>query len=129
MDTINELETRPPGYDPEDPYQDRDLSNLPDWWQNAVVHFEKHDLRPYRPPRFEDGELKHEIINPIEDELDVAIGCIYFPRYNDENWIVLLDGKKICEIGHRREPAGYSVFELTSSEFEQVVYDEVERPD
>lgn len=114
---IARLGARSPGEDDSDPYEDVDISDLPEWWRRAIETFREHDLRPYRPPRFEDGTLKHEVIDQVEAELDVDIRLACFNARHGDDWTVYVNGEQIGEIGHRRSPDGYSVFEIGSDEF------------
>ena len=38
-DGVDALRDREPGEDPDDPYADVDLDELPDWWREAVQEF------------------------------------------------------------------------------------------
>lgn len=123
---IQELRGRSPGVDAEDPYEDVDLTDLPNWWQDAVREFERHGLRPYRPPRFADGELKHEVVSEIERELAVTVDFVgYEARYGND-WTVLVDREPIGNISRRRDTAGYTVFEMDSERFADWVRAEVQ---
>ena len=109
----------------EDPYADVDVESLPDWWREAIEEFEAHDLRPYRPPRFADGALLHEVVEPLETELDVDIDFIGVNVTAGDDWTVRVDGEPICDIGRRRTAEAYTQFELTSEAFEAMVREAV----
>jgi hypothetical protein len=120
---ISELASRPAGYDSEDPYGDVDLDELPRWWRETVEEFREYGLRPYRPPRFADGALKHEVVDDIERDLDVDVG---FVKYSDsDDWTVLLDGAPVDEIGHHRATEGFSVFEMDGDSFTTFIEERV----
>ena len=118
MDSIEALRSRSPGDDPEDPYADVDLSALPAWWRRAIEEFEAHDLRPYRPPRFADGTLAHEVIAPLEAEFEVEIDFASVETDFREAWSVRVDGQPIAAVGRRRSPEGYTVYETDPEDFE-----------
>lgn len=120
-DGIHSLASRDPGEDPADPYADTDLASLPDWWREAVERFRSHGLRPYRPPRFADGVLKHEIIEALEEDLGAEITFRCFDADRTDEWEVRIDGEPVTTVGHHRSSAGYSVFEIDSDDFVKTI--------
>lgn len=118
---VESLRDRPPGMDVEDPYENVDIETLPEWWQESIRTFEEYDLRPYRPPRFEDGTLKYDIVSELETELSVTIDILGFDVTYGDDWTVLVDGEPVTDIGRRRSAEGYTVFEVSSDEFEAIV--------
>ena len=122
---VEALVARGPGEDPEDPYADVDVSQLPDWWQRAIEKFESHGLRPYRPPRFEDGSLKHEVVADLESRLGVTIKLLGLNVQYGDDWVVRVDGESVSRVPRRRDPAGYTVFEVESDEFVELIEDYV----
>lgn len=123
---VADLRSRSPGDDPADPYEDVDVSVLPAWWQRAIEEFDHHDLRPYRPPRFADGTLKHEVVGALEAEFGVEITVRGMDATKGDDWTVYVDGEPAGAVGHRRSAAGYSVFEVESRAFERLVREAVE---
>lgn len=119
--SIAALESRPPGFSPHDPYEAVDISELPDWWRDAIEEYEAHDLRPYQPPRFEDGTLKHEVVSTLEAEHGVSITFLGFNVEYREDWSVRIDGEDVGTIGRHRSARGYSVFEMETDEFAEFV--------
>lgn len=119
--TVSSLRSRSPGETPHDPYGDVDVSELPAWWQAAIREYEAFGLRPYQPPRFEDGTLKHTVVSALEDELDVSIVLLGWNVEYEDDWSVYVDGEPIGDIGRRRSPDGYTVFEMTADEFVEFV--------
>lgn len=115
------LQSRPPGHDPEDPYKDIDISALPDWWQRAIREFEAHGLRPFRPSRFEDGTFTYEVVDRIEEELDIAVQIVGVDAKHGDDWTLFVDNEPVDSIPRRRSRNGYTVFELSSDEFESLV--------
>lgn len=114
---ITGLRTRSAGEDTGDPYEDVNLETLPDWWRNAIEEFEEHGLRPFRPPRFEDGALKHEVIESLETQYGVSIDFVGENVNYGDDWTVLADNTRLGTLPRRRDPAGYTVFEIDSDEF------------
>lgn len=118
---IEQLRSRAPGADPDDPYQDVDIDTLPEWWQRAIEEFEAHGLRPYRPPRFDDGTLVHEAIATLERELGIDIRFGSVDTDYRERWTVRVDGDPVGTIGRHRSSEGYTVYELERAEFESLI--------
>lgn len=115
----------PAGYDENDPYADEDISDYPDWWRRNIEQFREHGMRPYRPPRFTDEKYTPEVIARLEAEFDVDVQFRALePRVGDD-WSVVVDGEEVGAVGRRRSGDGYTVYELTSTEFEQMVEDAV----
>lgn len=123
---VADLGSRSPGEDPADPYEDVDVSELPAWWRRSIEEFKRHGLRPYRPPRFEDGTLKHELVATLEAELGVEVTVRGVNATRGDDWTVYVDGEPAETVGHRRSAAGYSVFELESEAFERLVREAVQ---
>ena len=111
----------PPGYDEEDPYAGEDLSTYPDWWRRNIEEFREYDLRPYRPPRFEDQEYTPEIISQLEDELDVQIRLRGVDTEYEDDWEIWIDDTHVETIGRRREGGGFTIYEIDSDRFEDLV--------
>jgi len=124
--SIEQLQSRAPGTDPEDPYKDVDIGTLPEWWQRAIEEFEAHDLRPYRPPRFDDGTLVHEVVAGLEREagIDIRFGSV--DTDYRERWTVRVDGDPVGTIGRHRSSEGYTVYELDRAEFESLIRGTIE---
>lgn len=127
--SVAALRDRDPGEDEEDPYADVDVSALPEWWQRAIREFEAHGLRPYRPPRFEDGTPKHEVVAGLETDLGVEVAVRGVDATHGDDWTVFVDGEPAGTVGRHRSPEGYSVFETTSDAFERLVRSAVEPDD
>jgi hypothetical protein len=125
---VSDLRTREPGESHVDPYEDTDVEDLPDWWAAAVEEHEEHDLRPYQPPRFEDGELKYEIVKELEEAYGISITFKGVGVTYGDDWTILVDGEEVSEIERRRDVAGYSVFEVESDEFIALIEDHLEGP-
>lgn len=125
---IDRLETNDPGTDPEDPYADVDLADLPAWWRRAVREFDDHGLRPYRPPRFVDGTPTHEVVPDLEADLGVDVAFRSVGGDHD-TWGVYVDGARVRGIGRHRSPSGYTVYEVTAEEFERSIREYVESAD
>lgn len=122
---IRRLAGRSPGEDAQDPYTDVDVDSLPDWWIDAIEEFEAHGLRPYRPPRFEDGTLKYRVISRLEGELGVSIRILGHDITVEDDWQVEVDDRRVGKISRHRSPDGYTVFEMDADEFEVWVRQEV----
>lgn len=119
-DAIERLRTRDPGEDT-DPYADVNVSELPDWWRKAKEEFEAYGLRPYRPPRFEDGTLKYEIVDELEAELGVEISFTCIESTAAEEWEIRVENEIVGHVGRFRSPEGYTVYEIDSDEFVDLI--------
>lgn len=115
------LEARQPGEDPENPYEDVDIETLPDWWREGVELHREYDLRPYRPPRFTDGAFTQTVVVSLETELGVDIRLSGLDTQRGADWTLLVDGRSVATLPRQRSPNGYTVYGLTSAEFEQLV--------
>ena len=113
---VEAIAHRNPGGD-DDPYDDIDVSSLPDWWADAVKEFESRNLRAYRPPRFADGTLKRTVVETLETKLGVSIRFVGRNTSYRDDWEVQIDGEKVMTIGRHRSPDGYTVFEMEPDEF------------
>jgi len=118
---IERLRSRTPGVDPEDPYRDTEIDSLPEWWQRAIREFENHELRPYRPPRFEDNTLVHDAVDGLEQELEVDIRFASIDTDYRSEWSILLDGRSVGTVGRHRSSEGYTVYEIEGAEFGSLV--------
>lgn len=120
---VESLRSRPPGHEIGDPYEDVDISALPEWWEDAIRQFEAHGLRPFRPSRFEDGELTHDVVDRIETEFDVTVRIVGVDAEYGDDWTVFVDGEPVGSVARRRSRNGYTVFEVSSDEFASLVRD------
>jgi len=111
------------------PYADVDLAALPSWWRNAVEHFEDRGIGPYRPPRFEDGTLKPELVRELEVTLEISIRFRCKNATVGDDWTVLVDGESAGTIGRHRSRDRYTVFEMTGSEFADWMHSVVDARD
>lgn len=111
----------PPGYDEDDPYEDDDLSDYPDWWRGNIELFRSHGMRPYRPPRFSDGAVTAMVIGNLEAALDVVIELRAIDPQTGGDWKLWVDGDPVTTIERTRTQGGYSRYELTTEEFEALV--------
>lgn len=124
--TVAELRFQPAEHELADVYSDIEIENLPEWWQRAILEYEEHELRPYQPPRFSDEILKYKVVNPLEEEHGVTIRfCKLHGSYGDD-WTVEIDGEPIGEIGRHRNPNGYTVYEMSSDDFESWIRSHLE---
>lgn len=102
----------------EDPYEDINLDDLPDWWREAVEEFRKYGLRPFQPARFEDSTLKFEVVSELERDLGVDMRFVGVDARYGDDWIVKVDGDAVGTVPRRRDADGYTVFEMTADEFQ-----------
>lgn len=97
----------------------------PEWWRKNIEEFRDHSMRPYRPPRFSDGELVPPLIAELEDELDVRIVFRTVNPKGDDDWDIVVDGSQVTSIERHREGGGYSQYFIESRKFEELVRDAV----
>jgi hypothetical protein len=125
-DRVERLRARDPAESDANPYEDVDFSKLPSWWQRAIEEFEEAGLRPYRPPRFADGEYKHEVVEELEGAHGVDIEFVGIGVNYGDDWRIRVDGNVVAPVGHRRSTDGYSVFEISSDDFRSLIRNHVE---
>ena len=123
--SVEQLRSRDPGADPEDPYKGINLDTLPEWWRRAIEEFEAHDLRPYRPPRFGDGTLVHEVTTPLEREFGITIRFGSVDTDYRNQWTIRVDEEPVGTVGRHRSSDGYTVYEITCDEFESLIRDAI----
>lgn len=116
----------PPGFDGEEPYEDEYLEAYPDWWRRNITEFRRHGMREYRPPRFCDAELTTEVIADLERELSVRVRLRSVNPQDGNNWELLVDGVRVTTVGRHREAKGFTVYEINSDEFVELVRSSVE---
>lgn len=116
----------PPGYDEEDPYEGEDLSTYPEWWRRNIEEFRAHGMRPYRPPRFTDGEYTPPVLAGLEEEFDVEIQFRSLNPQDGGRWELVVDGETVLTVDRHREGEGYSLYQITSDEVDDRVRAAVE---
>lgn len=116
----------PAGYDGESPYEDEEISNYPDWWRKNIENFREHGMRPYRPPRFLDGEFVPPFIADLEDQKQVKIFIRSINPAVGDDWTLIIDNQEVATIGRHRSGNGYTVYELSSTEFESLIRTAIE---
>jgi hypothetical protein len=114
------------GYDDENPYEGEDISTYPTWWHENIKEFRRYEMRPYRPPRFSDGELVPPVMTELQEELGVEIRLRATDPAVGENWELHVDGTKITEVGRSREGEGFTEYSMDSETFEITVRSAVE---
>lgn len=98
-----------------------DNSSRPHWWQSNEQIKEEYDLPSYDPPRFQDGEYVHDVVNNLEEELDVRIRFVNSEPVENGLWQISIDGEPLEELGRYRDDQANSVFELDSETFRELV--------
>jgi hypothetical protein len=115
--SVSALTDQPPGDDPDNPYTDVDVSKLPSWWQEAINEFKTYNLRPYRPARFSDNILVYPLVIKLENEFNSQITIVGFNVTSGDEWTIQVDGEPIVNVEKLRDPAGYTIYELTAYDF------------
>lgn len=116
----------PAGYDEDDPYGDDDLSSYPEWWRENIELFRSHGMRPYRPPRFDDGTVVPTVIERLESAFDVDISIRTVEVDGRVVWAVIVDGESVAHAERERTTEGYTRYQMDSESFERVVREGVE---
>lgn len=124
-DDVEALRSRAPGEDDANPYADVDVSELPAWWRESIERFEEYGLRPYRPPRLADGELKHEVVADLEAEFGVEIRFVGIDATYGDDWTLFVDDEDAGPVARHRSTDGYTVFECTADELRERVRDAI----
>jgi len=105
----------------DDPYADVDVSSLPEWWQQKIEHFRDRGIDPFRPPRFVDGTVTHDVVDGLETELEIEISFRCKNGTVGDDWTVVVDGDPIGSIGRHRSRNRYTVYELSADEFRTLI--------
>ncbi len=111
----------PAGYDDADPYDDVNIDELPAWWRENIKEFRAYNMRPYRPPRLQDGTLLPEIIADCEADFGVTIRIRALGSAVDETWSIWVGGEQAGSITRYRDGDGATVYELDASSFKALV--------
>ena len=119
-EAIESFRDRKPGSE-KDPYENVDISTLPPWWQRGIHEHRTFGLRPYRPPRFSDGAVTVFLIDTLESELGVTIKLYGESVESSDAWTIEMEDEPVGTIDHFRDPEGYSVFNMTSEAFEELI--------
>lgn len=129
MTTSSRDSELPAGDAESDQYVDRDVDSLPDWWRRHLARFAAHDLRPYRPSRFADGELVPPVVRDLERTYGVTIAFSRRNPQTDAGIDVTVDREAVCRIERTRVPEGYTVYSITAPEFRRLIRAAVEPED
>lgn len=113
----------------ESPDEDVDESDLPDWWREAIEEFREHDLRPFQPPRFSDGELVFRTVDRLEADLGVTVDFVGVRVEHGDDWTVRVDGDAVGTVGRRRTSEAYTEFDVESDEFEAWLREQIRDDD
>lgn len=105
---------------------DNEDINIPDWWRQNCQEFREHELRPYRPPQFDDGVPTPERIQTLEAEMGVEIMIRSVNPQGEGDWELLVDGDIVTSLDRFRSRAGYTQYKLTSDQFESLVRNAVD---
>lgn len=119
--SVEDLRGRKPGEDVLNPYENVDIDELPDWWRDAVQEFSDKDLRAYRPAVFEDGAIKREVIDQLEEDHGVDIDIVGKNVREGDDWSIRVNRVECGSISYRRVPAGYTVYGMESKEFSEFI--------
>lgn len=119
----------PPGFDEENPYLDVDLAEYPDWWRRNILEFQSNGMRPYRPPRFTDGQLVPPIIKEMEEEVNVDIQLQAVDPGMEGKWDLIVDGRQATSIPRRRTGGGYTLYQLDAEEFVKIIRNAASKTD
>lgn len=111
----------PPGFDNSNPYSDIDTNKLPNWWKDNIDLFSNHGMRPYKPPRFNDSSLVPKVISNLEAKYNIIIHLRSKAQRLEKNWIITVNHKDVARVSRHRDGSGYSVYDISSLEFEGVI--------
>lgn len=100
---------------------DEAAETYPGWWRRNVEEFRDHDLPPYRPPRFVDGQLVVPLVEELERELDVSIRLRVVDPQEGNAWQMLVDGEPTGTVERQRHSEGYPLVRLSSEEFSALI--------
>ncbi|WP_155828821.1 hypothetical protein [Halalkalicoccus jeotgali] len=93
----------------------------PDWWITNQKIRDELNLPEYDAPKFVDGRYTHTVITRLEQEHGCTISLIGIDTRYGDDWEVRVDGSTVGRIGRYRNEKGNTVYEMTSSEFCQLI--------
>jgi len=102
------------------PTTERTSPSIPDGG-SGTSKFRSHEFRPYRPPRFADGEFTPTVINALKADWGVEIQFRTINPNEGSDWGVLVGGERIETIERSRSGEGYVEYHITGEEFEDLV--------
>ena len=117
----------PAGYDEDDPYEGENLETYPRWWRENIKEFQEHNMRPYRPPQFKDGSIVPTLVKELQAKLEVGIR---FQNTNPDtnadphqkhDWKLIIDGEAVSTVPRYRAAEGYSVYDIDSATFKEII--------
>lgn len=116
-----------PERDGDDPYEDTDMDDLPEWWRRNIDTFRKHGMRPYRPPVFHNGDSLPSVVNSLEQELGISITVSkHVTEGTSDSWRISVDGEVVGSAVRTRDDSGQSVYSIDSDEFESIIRQAIE---
>lgn len=118
----------PPGYDRDDPYEDEQIEDYPGWWRESIELFRNHGMRPYRPPQLADGETLPSVRSALEREHGVRIRIRAVVPKEDDDWEVWVNDRCVATVGRHRRSDGYTEYDLTAAEFEELIRSALDEP-
>ncbi|SEP24512.1 hypothetical protein SAMN04487948_1263 [Halogranum amylolyticum] len=111
--------------DCDDPYEDVNTEQLPNWWTDAIKEFREHDLKPYKPPRFTDDVIVPPVVTQLESSYDIDIRFMGVGVKYGDSWEIYVDDEVISTVSRERTSDAYTRYEITSGEFQREVYNHV----
>lgn len=104
-------------------YRDREVRQLPNWWANAIEEFREYDLRPYKPPRFDDDVIVPPVVQRLESKHGVNIRFMGVNVQYGDSWGIYIEGTLVSTVSRERTSDAYSRYGITSGQFERLVHD------
>lgn len=93
----------------------------PSWWMTNQKIRDEFDLPKYDAPKFSDGDYTYDIIQLIEEKYECNILLVGMNTKYGDDWEIRINGESIGMIGRYRNEKGNTIYEMSSSEFHQVV--------
>lgn len=91
------------------------------WWHECELLFREYYKRPYRPPRFSDGVLVPVRISRLQIDLEVSILIRVINPQSGSLWEILVDDELVETMHRYRHERGYSVYEIDSQTFSNII--------
>lgn len=105
----------------EEPYEDVDVEDLPQWWQDCLAEFEAHGLHRYVPAQFSDGTVVHEFVKHLESQYSVDIQLLRVGGSPGDEWTVRVDGESVGTLPRSRVRQKFSLVEVDSETFHDLI--------
>jgi len=91
----------------------------PDGWVEQAQFREEHDLPPFQPPRFVDGQRVRPVVRDLQESLGVTLAFVSYDI--GEEWLVEINGAATFAIDRYRDDAANTIIDVPAERFREQV--------